>query len=251
MPSNLWAIQVEPRAQPLATAATLGGVGWVSNVDYNFIFDMTAERLRMWVDGNLEAEISAPAGDPFSDGRFALYTHGQETSLFHDLTVEAADAGDAAQDLVAPFRQPVTLGGWTKEEYPRDDLGTAAWVLRSNNTRVDQFNNSRPSFFYSDFPLLYTRISGILRPAADDDFTGFALGFEPGDSTDPQADYLFLVWKGANEGTARQGLRLFRVRGIPSDFWNLDAAPELELLAEGVILGNAPWAGRYRLHLRF
>ena len=54
---------------------------------------------------------------PFSDGRFALYTYGQETSLFHDLTVEASDPGDAAQDLVAPFVQPVYLTGWTKEEY--------------------------------------------------------------------------------------------------------------------------------------
>ncbi len=47
----------------------------------------------------------------------------------------------------------------------------------------------------------------------DDDWMGAAFGFEPGDETNPNADYLLLTWKQLDQGTAVEGMFLHHVLG--------------------------------------
>ena len=82
----------------------------------------------------------------------------------------------------------------------------------------------------------------------DDDFFGFALGFEPGDSTSASADYLLIDWKKFDQNfdgsLAREGLAVSRVTGVPTDpfpnFW--DHSGQVEELQRAVSLGSTGWA---------
>lgn len=96
------------------------------------------------------------------------------------------------------------------------------------------------------------------------DTGGFVMGVEPGVTSDPFANYLMVQWAGASNaflddtactpgGNAAPGLRLYRVRGVPTEdeLWqgadfDLACSPEgigLELLAEAENLGSTPWSG--------
>ncbi|MEM9599242.1 MAG: PKD domain-containing protein, partial [Acidobacteriota bacterium] len=79
------------------------------------------------------------------------------------------------------------------------------------------------------FAAIGVEVEGQIRVAGgtgDDDFIGFALGFAPGDFSNPNADYLVLDWKQDpqvvdDNGLARKGLALSRVRGVPlpAELW--------------------------------
>lgn len=115
--------------------------------------------------------------------------------------------------------------------------------------------------FYSDFQAINTNAIGKIKVAGgDDDFIGFVLGFNPGDSTSA-ADYLLLDWKRATQsfnfgspstspgGDALVGLAVSRVTGIPDadEFWqhaNLSGTPAgsgLTELARATNLGSTGW----------
>jgi len=122
--------------------------------------------------------------------------------------------------------------------------------------------NGQPTFFYSDFTAFGTSVTGKIRPGGgDDDYVGFALGFQPGDSTNAAANYLLVDWKQGTQsfdfgapsnspgGNALSGLAVSRVTGIPDadEFWqhkNLASTPAgsgLQELARGTNLGNTGW----------
>ena len=97
----------------------------------------------------------------------------------------------------------------------------------------------------------------------DDDFIGFALGYQPGNTSNPGADYLLVDWKRGTQGfdfgtpsctpgtTAPAGLAVSRVSGIPTadEFWGhttFDAVCSylnngLEELQRGFNLGATGW----------
>lgn len=61
----------------------------------------------------------------------------------------------------------------------------------------------------------------MITGASDDDYVGFAIGFEPGDATNPDADYLLIDWKRVDQ-TTTSGTRVHaghdratRPRGLP------------------------------------
>jgi hypothetical protein len=105
--------------------------------------------------------------------------------------------------------QTVDLSKWSVEHINTVSNGT--WTVNAprfhTSFAVSTINDC--SVLYSDvlMPAIDFRLS--VDPAAgDDDIIGFVLGFNPGDGSNPNADYLVVDWKAitqayGNWGTAR------------------------------------------------
>jgi hypothetical protein len=106
--------------------------------------------------------------------------------------------------------------------------------------------------------------------SADDDYFGFALPFQPGDTSNSSASYLLVDWKQNDQyhdfgspsttlgTTALRGLALSQVTGIPTadEFWghtDFTSHPSggLTELARGNTLGSAPWQNDFEHQFRF
>ncbi len=159
---------------------------------------------------------------------------------------------------------PVDLHTWTAESYPAvAGFNAGVWTVAPDGSAVFQSVNGQPTLFYSDFSAIGTEVRGRLRVSAgggDDDFIGFALGFRPGDTTNPAADYLLVDWRRLTQffdfgapsttpgTTALQGLAVSRVTGIPTadEFWGhtdflSHPSGSLTELARGLTLGSTGW----------
>lgn len=158
---------------------------------------------------------------------------------------------------------PVDLSLWSAESYDVvSGFGAGVWTVNAEGTSVTQSVNGQPTLFYSDFSAFGTEVSGTIRVSgSDDDYIGFVLGFQPGDSNNPAADYLLVDWKRSSQsydfgapsasagGLAPAGLAVSRVFGTPDadEFWqhdNLAGTPEssgLSELARGLTLGSTGW----------
>jgi hypothetical protein len=155
--------------------------------------------------------------------------------------------------------QSVDLSTWTAESYVGSPVNPGNWIL-SDATTVTQTVNGDPTFFYSDFNAYNTKVEGtmVCTPTADDDYIGFAIGFQPGDTSNASADYLLVDWKRNTQswnfpgnglgGTADRGLAVSRVKGIPfaDELWqHIDYSPPLGQgvteLARGKNLGDTGW----------
>jgi hypothetical protein len=158
----------------------------------------------------------------------------------------------------------VDLTTWTAESYPAvSGFNPGVWTVGGGGSSVFQSINGQPTLFYSDFNAFGTKISGKISVGSDfdDDFVGFALGFDPGDTTNTAADYLLIDWKQGTQffdfgapssspgGNAPVGLAVSRVTGIPDadEFWqhaNLSGTPSgsgLTELARGTTLGSTAY----------
>ncbi|EXI88496.1 MAG: hypothetical protein AW11_02116 [Candidatus Accumulibacter regalis] len=177
------------------------------------------------------------------------------------IALAVASAISLAPDVASAA--PVDLSTWTAESYPAvSGFGAGVWTVASGGGSVTQSVNGQPTFFYSDFNAIGTKITGKIKPGSgDDDYVGFALGFRPGDSTNSTANYLLIDWKQGTQGfdfgtpssspggTANGGLAVSLVTGIPDadEFWqhaNLagtSAANGLTELARGTTRGNVGW----------
>jgi hypothetical protein len=171
--------------------------------------------------------------------------------------------------LAAPSAvgQSLDLTSWTPESYPAvSGFGAGVWNVASGGASVTQTVNGQPTFFVSPFDAFNLQLEGQISTTGggDDDYLGFALGFSPGESTNPSADYLLVDWKRGNQNfdfsapactpgsLAKSGLAVSRVSGIPSadEFWghvNLNTSPcsgasdGLVELARGTTLGATGW----------
>ena len=161
----------------------------------------------------------------------------------------------------------LNLSNWTAESYPEQPpYPNPSWTL--DPASVWQPYDAQPTLFYSDSALPAATIEMILHSSSDfpdDDFIGFALGFQPGDTSNPLADYLLVDWKRATESadfnspasctpgsTASAGLSVSRVLGqpTPDEFWghaDFDSpscsglGSGLQELARGTTLGSSGW----------
>jgi uncharacterized repeat protein (TIGR01451 family) len=164
------------------------------------------------------------------------------------LTVENANP------VVTPSAT-VDLRTWKPETYT---AGSANWIVAADGQSVVQTINGATAFFYGEFGSFGVRLEGKIRTTdTDDDYMGFALGFRPGDTTNPNADFLIVDWKQNNQSgtlcgsgaTALRGLAVSRVRGIPlaDEFWvHADGSCNgigngLQQLARGRTRGNTGW----------
>lgn len=170
---------------------------------------------------------------------------------------------------------PVLLDTWTAESYPAvSGFGAGSWSVSPDLTRVDQTVNGQPTVFYSEFSARNTDVTGQLSVAGgDDDYVGFVLGFEPGDTLSASADYLLIDWKGGTQSfdfsgppganqtpgsVAPAGLAVSRVTGVPTadELWGHTSFPEnpaggVTELARGANLGDVGWSSRTTYDFRF
>lgn len=126
----------------------------------------------------------------------------------------------------------IDLTQWTAEHIN----GTGPWLINAPRLYTDYTNTTinDVSVLYGNFPVTTLAFRISVDPAGgDDDIIGFVLGWNPGDSASPTADYLLVDWKKAtqayqNWGTALEGLALSRVTGAftrgyaggPIDLWS-------------------------------
>ena len=176
------------------------------------------------------------------------------------VTVQVTDGADdgGAEDtsiddtIEVTIRVSVTidLNDWTAEDYETNTqyCASGTWAVDSNG-RAKETRGQAPSILYGDFDAYGKRLTGKVNPGSDDDFVGFVVGFNGGDSTNADADYLLIDWKQKPQnfdfggdstsagGSAERGLRLSWVTGIPDcdEFWqhaNLDGTPVTSGLEE-------------------
>ncbi|MFO1052522.1 MAG: hypothetical protein U1F36_09940 [Planctomycetota bacterium] len=162
---------------------------------------------------------------------------------------------------------PVDLRTWSAESFPAvSGFSPGNWSVAPDGSTVTQTVNGQPTLFYSPFVVYNSRVDGRIRvpTGSDDDYIGFAIGFRPGDTSNPAADWLLIDWKRGTQGydfgapsctpgtTAQRGLALSRVHGIPTadELWghvNLDTAPcststdRVDELARATNLGSTAW----------
>lgn len=165
---------------------------------------------------------------------------------------------------VAPAKAAVVdLNDWTAESYSAvSGFGAGVWTPTADGSSVTQSVNGQPTLYYSDFDAYGTKVTGKIRMAnsGDDDFVGFVIGFDPGDTSSSGANYLLIDWKRGTQsfnfgtpsttpgGVAESGLAVSRVTGIPTadEFWqHTDYADHtgggLEELERGATLGATGW----------
>lgn len=156
---------------------------------------------------------------------------------------------------------PEDLSSWTSESYP----GTAdpttqpgSWVLGIDNLTVTQTANGAPTFFATTHPADDHRItvSFAIPDTTDNDFVGFALGFNPGDTASAGADFLLVDWRQTTQAIqwfdspmvgGIAGLAVTRITGIPlwGEVWghaDLPGGAEVSELGRGATLGDSGWA---------
>jgi large repetitive protein len=137
---------------------------------------------------------------------------------------------------------------------------TASWTISGGNTTgVQSVNTARPSVALfgqnAQFGTYVVRMT--VQTTADDDFIGFALGFDPGDQSSNTADYLVVDWKQLAQGGVPNnvpvGLRVAHVRGVPFAADHMDhGIPQrrcdnattscVRQLATGIQFGATGWA---------
>ncbi|NEQ70137.1 MAG: hypothetical protein F6K21_32530 [Symploca sp. SIO2D2] len=140
------------------------------------------------------------------------------------------------------------FNGWNEESYTKDQLDPtnryphveASWVIdQGSNSSVTQTETCLPSFFYSDFNTFNKTIEVELAIGdKDDDFLGFALNFQPGDTTNPSPDILLVDWMGKERAERlNRRMQLSQITEQPNfiDFTNLDH------IAEAKTLGSTIW----------
>ena len=138
----------------------------------------------------------------------------------------------------AHAQTPIELNTWTSESYPAvSGFNAGVWTVAGDKLSVFQSVNGQPTLFYSDFLAYNTIVEGRVKVETtgdwDNDYIGFALGFQPRDASSANADYLLIDWKQEDQsfdfgspsctpgGFAPEGLAVSRVSGIPTadEFW--------------------------------
>ncbi|MCH9647876.1 MAG: hypothetical protein K0U98_06525 [Deltaproteobacteria bacterium] len=226
----------------LARGATLGNVGWETDRTYVFEVEVLNGSLQVFVDGQLEIDLPGL----FDRGRIACFNNSQPLMSCGNITVE-------------PLASPaLALDTWNDESYRFGLEAPGSWRLSADALSAEQLNRNDASVFYSDFTLASDLVVAELVTVdnSDDDYMGFVLGFDPGETQNPDAEYLLIDWKkttqsgqiGGEPFSAEAGLAVSRVFGLPSvaelfghdDLTSSPVGGVVEL-ARGTNLGGVGW----------
>jgi len=132
-------------------------------------------------------------------------------------TTSPSDGCDANCRIVEGWvcDRPVTIDGIVPESYPGSN---ANWVITNNGRTGRQTVNTPEATFglmnAPAFAATYTFRAGVMT-TSDDDFFGFALGFEAGETGyGANTNYLVLSWKQLDQAPGgKRGLALLHVFG--------------------------------------
>ena len=217
------------QVEELQRAVNLGSTGWSSDEQYTFDISISENSVVISVNGTEEFNLTGN----FSDGRLAFYAYAQDANFATNYGL-------------------TNLGSWQSESYPNGIDAPPNWVLGVDGRSVRQTANGEPTVFVSDVDSVIGQESFQVQVDAlesgDDDFFGFVLGFEPGDSTNASPDYLLVDWKRSDQvfagNLAQEGLAISRVTGVPADssvdFW--EHSGQVEELQRAVNLGSTGWS---------
>lgn len=134
---------------------------------------------------------------------------------------------------------PVDLTDW------RAEGGTSDWRVQAGNNTVLQRRNGNPTFFFNPNQTSSQgrSLSGSItvQTRADDDFIGFALGYDSGEFGSASTDFWLIDWKQANQGAASVGLALSHVTSanVTSNFWGHTGG--VNEVQRGATLGSTGW----------
>ncbi|CAJ1947811.1 unnamed protein product [Cylindrotheca closterium] len=131
----------------------------------------------------------------------------------------------------------VDLCNWTVQAY-ESKWSPSNWQVREDGLSVSQSVNGGASLFCSDFPATGSNLEGEIMVASggrsDDDFIGFAFGYNIGDNMNLDANWHLVDWKKrsqalpfsdrycrGNSGTGSVGFAISEIKGIPvwDEFW--------------------------------
>jgi len=142
--------------------------------------------------------------------------------------IEGSDPIDPSSVAITRIEEPVSaptacevlFDDWVEYE---DPLGVSViWVLSAGNTALSSTNNGIQSFNTSpDLDLCEWNVSILTTPSnigvIDDDLIGFTIGYNIGDHSNPNADYLHVFWCGGGfVGIYNPGFNIYRQTGIPT-----------------------------------
>jgi hypothetical protein len=142
------------------------------------------------------------------------------------------------------YATPVDLSTWI-DYSPGGGNWTVQGVL---NDSVLQSVNGNPTFFYeAGTNAQGLALSGTIKveTTGDDDFIGFALGFDSDDINSTSADYILIDWKQLNQSPAKIGLAISHVSDSTddsngfNDYW--DHTGGVTEIQRGATLGNVGW----------
>ncbi len=136
---------------------------------------------------------------------------------------------------------PYDFSDWHRADIAYGAAGASSWSVASA-TEVRQSGNNQPSFFVGNAWSSGMRIRGKLWTQGDNDWIGLVLGYDEGEVTAPQDDYLVLGWKDPGDSDVAAGMRLARVTGTGGNLWKLIDSQNVEILADAVTRGSSGYA---------
>jgi len=133
--------------------------------------------------------------------------------------------------------------------------GTPQWTLSPDGLTVIQSENADPAVYVSTLPAMGVTITFDLTvtTSSDDDFIGWVVGYQAGDNSNANADWILFDWKqsdqtlggwgGGGAGVyAGRGLRMYRVTGpilSRDDMWGHQG--NVAEVAASATLSNTGW----------
>lgn len=118
----------------------------------------------------------------------------------------------AAVSVSTATAAPVSFNAFTQETYqPVLEQQPATWLRADllpgsgDGLIAGEVNNSYPTIYHHSANALGSKIKYLWRPGADDDLSGFVLGFDPNETVRPRgiatapASYLLFDWKQVTE----------------------------------------------------
>ncbi len=194
-----------------------------------------------WWSGAELAHAQCVGGAP--DG---VVVDAEECDDGNSIIGDGCDAMCGTEDGYVCLRPP-TFDATTEESYASGD--TPDWTIAADGSSAFQDSNSSPTIVIGATDAKAQTYSFEVRveSGSDDDFVGFVIGFEPGDTTSSSADYLLVDWKGAAQSGAAEGLALSRIQGEPdqtpttvdTDLW--DHVGAVTELGRASSLGSTGW----------
>jgi hypothetical protein len=145
----------------------------------------------------------------------------------------------------------VNLDNWKSE-------GDGEWEIINSKDGVYQRINGQPTVFYNnvdsqnDYMFLGGKIT--VKTRDDDDYIGFVLGYQEGDLSNEDANYLLIDWKQHLQDGGKPGLAISQVNGA---IYNGDGAWKhggvVNELQRGETLGDIGWNDyeTYRFKIKF
>ncbi len=195
------------------------------------------------IDGSLGKADSAglASGNPFTDTAAASAAEAGAIDgvgrVGGDSTVSAT--GNSEPEITDGS---LNLSSWRFENYG-SGFTDSRWQVLDGGTTVLQTADSKPAILFGDVPVLDRRITGKLsvRSSTGNRYIGLVLGYQPGDISSPDADFVLIDWRQETEGASAVGLAAWHITGPNTGLWD-HSGSDIEELGRAHTEGQRGWA---------